>query len=316
MNAKSTISSRALAVMIASMLSSTASVAVISNLGQTGQASTSLRDSGGALLPQGCSVRLVTFPGKASAEVTALAGSGLTSVMAAAVIFGTPSTVGTGTNAAGTIEFQSGAPLNAPLTGAHVLITNAGANELLLLRLSKEIPADDLAGPDGHITIHLDDTAVLYGQRNANGFSTAVTPAIVTPISFESWILSELGTTVPSTDLAPDADADRDGLVNLLEFAIGSKPGDGGSRGKMRLRRAASGTFFIQYLRRSAGSSVSYTPERLANEGAGPWVALVGSPSVPAVAPEPAPPAFEWVEQPLPSGASGFARLKVELVPP
>ncbi|OYV05509.1 MAG: hypothetical protein CFE26_11245 [Verrucomicrobiales bacterium VVV1] len=122
--------------------------------------------------------------------------------------------------------------------------------------------------------------------------------------------------TVPTTDLAPDADADRDGLVNLLEFALGSKPGDGGSRGKVRLRRAVSGTFFIQYLRRSAESSISYTPERLANGGAGPWVALAGTTSAPTVAPEPAPPGFEWVEQPLPSGASGFARLKVELVRP
>ncbi|OYV01795.1 MAG: hypothetical protein CFE26_22600, partial [Verrucomicrobiales bacterium VVV1] len=89
MNAKSVRFPWVVAVLIASMLSSIASVAVISNLGEAGQASSSLLDSAGALLPQGCSVRLVTFPGKASAEVTALAGSGLTPVMAAAVIFGT-----------------------------------------------------------------------------------------------------------------------------------------------------------------------------------------------------------------------------------
>jgi hypothetical protein len=298
-----------------SMLPAAATLAVISNLEEAGQPSAVLRASNGVPLPLGTAVSLVSFPGKSAAEIFALAGSGAPALRAAASYFGQSAVVGEGSNSAGLFEFQTGAPLNAPLENPHVLVTQ-GTTELLLLRLPRSIPADELAGPEGHVAIHLDDAVVVYGSRNASGFFTAVSPAVVPPTPYESWILSELGVGFPESERLPGADADRDGVVNLIEYATGSDPGDGGSRFAIRLRRSPEGTHFVQYLRRTGDPSLAYTAERLLNNGAGPWIALEGSPAAPAEAPTPAPVAFEWVEQPLPAGASGFARLRVELVEP
>jgi hypothetical protein len=316
MNANPRIAVITAAAMAGSWLPLSAAVAVISNLGQPGQPSTALRSFSGVPLPAGTGVSLVTFPGKSAAEIRALAAGGIPSLLSAAVFFGESSVVGEGSNqVAGLFEFRTGAPLVAPLDNPHVLVSK-GSTELLLLRLPRAIPADDLAGPESHIGIHLDDAEAVYGSRDATGFATAVSPEVVQTTPFEAWILSELGEETPEVDLLPEADADRDGVVNLMEYAAGSDPGDGGSRGQVRLRRSAGGTYFFQYLRRTGDPSLAYTAERLGDEGAGPWIALEGTPTAPAEAPVPAPAAFEWVEQPLPSGTSGFARLRVELVAP
>ena len=316
MNANTRLSAVLMTVQMVLQLPAAASLAVVSNLEQAQQASSQLRDSGGVLLPLGCAVRVVTFPGKSQSEVIELAASGLPALLGAALTFGQPSVVGEGSDVAGTFEFQSGAALAAPLEGGHVLVTNAASTELLLLRLSQAIPADELAGPEGHIAVHLDDAEVVFGSRGASGFATAVSPVVVPPTPYESWIQSELGAWIPLADRLPGADADRDGVVNLIEYATGTDPGDGGSRFAIRLRRSPEGTHFVQYLRRTGDASLVYAAERLLNEGDGPWIALEGTPEAPVEAPSPAPASFEWVEQPMPAGTSGFARLRVEMAAP
>jgi hypothetical protein len=315
MNAKTRMVRLSAVMLIAPIYPAAATVAVVSNLQEAGQASSILRDSSGVPLPTGSVVKLVTFPGKSAAEISALAGGGNSALIAAAVSFAESSAVGAGGNGAGWFEFQTGAPLGAPLENPHVLVTK-GTTELLLLRLPVAIPADELAGPEGHIAVHLDDAEVVYGSRDASGFSTAVSPVVVDPTPFEAWIDGELGEETPEAELLPEADADRDGVANLMEYATGSDPGDGGSRFAIRLRRSPEGTHFVQYLRRTGDASLVYTAERLLNVGAGPWIALEGSPTAPAEAPTPAPVDFEWAEQTLPEGTSGYARLRVELVGP
>lgn len=306
---------RAALAFAVSMPSASATVAVISNLDEPGQPSAVVRASNGVPLPVGTAVSLVSFPGKSAAEIAALAASGVAPLQAAAVFFGSSSVVGEGSAQAGLFEFRTGTPLGAALDNPHVLVVR-GSNELLLLRLPRSIPADDLSGPEGHIAIHLDDAEVVYGSRNAAGFSTAVSPPVVQPTLFEAWILAELGESSLEVDRLPGADADRDGVVNLVEYATGSDPGDGGSRFAIHLRRSPGGVHFVQYLRRTGDGALLYTAERLSNDGAGPWIALEGTPVAPVEAPSPAPASFEWVEQALPAGASGFARLRVELAEP
>lgn len=291
-----------------------ASVAVISNLNLPGQSSATLRSSDGNLLPTGCTVRLVTFPDTAAVDLPARAAGGATSLLDIALLFGTASTVGTGSGSAGEIEIQMAAPLDSPLQDPHLLVTNADASEVLLLRLPQALPADDLTGPESLAAFHLDDAEVVFGNRDEQGFQTVVSPAI-TPSTYATWILSELGNGAAEADLAVDADADRDGVVNLIEYATGSKPGDGSSMNRLLLRRAPDGVMYLQYLRRTDDPLLGYTAESITNGGSGPWLELTGAPLVPAVLPSTPPPSFEWVELPLPAGDSLMARLRVEIIP-
>ena len=312
---KTNPSLRAAALLVlASATPSGASVAVVSNLEQAGLASHMLRGADGELLPAGCPVRLATFPGRSTAEIRELASAGWSSLLDAADLFGEPATVGTGTGEPGTIEFQSGSVLTEALEGLHVMVSNADGSENLVLSLPAVMPADDLAGPARFIAVHLDEAAVVFGERSEAGFSTAVAP-VIQPSAYEAWILGELGADRPEIDLAPEGDADRDGVVNLIEYATGSKPGDGSSLHRLFLRRAPDDVIYLQYLRRTDDPSLAYTVESKANGGSGPWVVLGDVPLAPAVLPSPPPSSLEWVELPLPAVDSLMARLRVEILP-
>ncbi|WP_193214436.1 hypothetical protein [Luteolibacter marinus] len=286
-----------------------ASVAVVSNLEQPGDTSTALRSSDGALLPSGCPAQLVTFPGMTGQEVGDLAAGGWSALMEIADPFGTIATISEGSGESGTIEFQSESPLSESLSGLYLMVSTGDASEVLVLSLPITIPADDLAGPAPVISIHLDQATVVFGQTSDQGFFTVVAPAVQVP-GYETWILEQLGEASLEADRAPEADADRDGIANLMEYATGSLPGVGESRTDLRLLPSGSGTYVLQYLRRTDDPSLVYSAEEAETGSVFTWVPLAGSPVT--LDSLPAPEFYEWVEQPLSPGTTGFARLKVE----
>jgi len=292
-----------------------AAEAVVSNLEEDGSVSSLIFDSTGAPLAAGCHLRLVRFPGKSEAQIAGIAGSGLAAILEQSEIFGSPSVIGSGGAEPGRLEFQTGEAITQPLSGLHLLVANAAnpatAGEYLLLRLPMILPADELAGPTAHTSIHLADAEVVFGSTTAAGFATAVG---VSPSGFESWIGTVLGGSYREADRLPDADPDKDGQVNLLEYATGSLPGDGVQVECLTLQRAAGGGNEVIYLRRSDDEGILCRIDYRPTLGAGNWSELESVITAPAEVPFPAPDGCEWVRQALPAGDRGFVRLRVEMV--
>lgn len=66
-------------------------------------------------------------------------------------------------------------------------------------------------------------TPVLYGGAITNGgIGSRICRNVVTAL--EQWRFTHFGTTAPTGSAANDADGDRDGLVNLLEFFLAADP--------------------------------------------------------------------------------------------
>lgn len=285
---------------------------VVSNLQAPGDSSTIIRNSSGDPLANGCLARVLRFPGKSPAEIAALASAGLESLVAEAQAFGEPSSIGAQTAEPGRLEFQSGLPLVQAQDGLHLLVLNspdiATATEFLLLHLPLLLPPDEWAGPDACQSVHLADAEVVFGAEGTTGFMTAAA-GIVSP--FDAWVAAQLGEGASASDMLADADPDRDGRTNLLEYAMGTPPGDGAFRESLTLRQAGDGTIFVRYLRRNDDPAVVCRAEFQANLGGEEnWTALQSPVLSPSQMPYPAPAGCEWVEQALPAGQRGFARLK------
>jgi hyaluronate lyase len=71
-------------------------------------------------------------------------------------------------------------------------------------------------------------TANLAGQSASN--TVALTINLPTATPYENWFATRYPGII-GNDRLPTADPDRDGVTNLLEFAINGNPGDGSSRG-------------------------------------------------------------------------------------
>jgi hypothetical protein len=293
-----------------------AAEAVISNLEADGSASSVISDSTGAPLAAGCHLRLVMFPGKSDAQIAGIANSGLAALLEQSEIFGTSSVIGSGGADPGRLEFQTGEPITQPLTGLHLLVVNgtdpAIATECLLLRLPMILPADELSGPAAHTSVHLADAELVFGSTTAAGFSTASAGA---PSGFESWIGSMLGGGFTEADRLPDADPDRDGRVNLLEYATGTLPADATQVECLKLQRGPGDGTQAIFLRRAGDEGILCRIDYRQDLGEGDWSELTSAITTPAEVPFPAPEGCEWVRQALPAGDSGFVRLRVELVP-
>jgi len=272
-----------------------------------------LSDSTGAALPVGSQIRLGTFANLSGAEILALAAQGPAAVNAALLPFGQTSAVGNGsTGAAGTLEFTASEPLAAGLADLYALVLNAtntaDATELLLLKISSRVPADDPSGLPGYLAVHLRHAELIYGTPSGAGFSTGA--AQDQPSGFATWITAQLGAGAAPEDLAEDADADHDGFPNLLEYALGSQAGSGSSLATLELV-TSDGQRHVQYLRRNDDATLSITCELQVDPAAPAWTVLT-SPVV--VIAEPAAPAgYERVRRLLPESPAGraFARLRV-----
>lgn len=289
----------------------TASNVVVSNFSQAGHEEGILMDSNHQPLPVGSLVQLGSFPGKTPEEIAALANSGATDLMAALVPFGQPVAIGAGsTSSAGTLEFTASSALQAGITGLHVVVLNASsveaATEWLVLKIKTPVPADDPSGLPGYLAVHLRDSELVFGSATTTGFATGTG---VVEQGFTAWIAAQLGSGALPADLLPEADADGDGLSNLLEYAFGSSAKDGSSRAALELLKLGD-SFAVEYLRRTDDSALTFACETEADPAAIEWTVLDTPISV-VTDERPVPAGYERVRQALPStGACLFARLR------
>jgi hypothetical protein len=304
----------ALALHLALLGTACAADAVVSNLGAEPATARVFTDASGQPLPTGCFVQLAHFPGTTDQELAGLATQGLESLLAAATAFGAPSAIGVGTGEAGTIELQASQELAQAVTGLHLIVANsaspAAASEFMVLRLAGMISADEITGPAAHTSFDLTGAVAVFGQVVPTGFATAAAAAA----GYEGWISQQLGPGSSAADRLPDADPDTDGRVNLLEYATGTPPGSGRQVECLSVRRDAAGQMEALFLRRTGESGMRYHVDFRDHLGEGSWVELPPV-ATPATSPPAAPEGFEWMRQPLPEGARGFARLRVETTP-
>jgi hypothetical protein len=287
-----------------------ATIAVASNLSAAVSPVARVHDSQGQALAIGCQVRLATFGGATPAQIAAWAAQGAGTLLGHATLFGPPAAIGDGSGLAGAIEFQVESPLAIPASGLHAIVLNApspaAATELLVLKLADTVPADDSSGLPGYLSAHFEDAVLVFGQPHAAGYATSVAPA-----GFEAWIASALGAGRPASDYLPEADPDHDGLGSLLEYALGSRPGDSGSIHQLHLELQPDGSHQVRYLRRGDDDALLYHPEHGTTLDGTGWLPLESAIVPLATGPHPAPTNYHWVGQALPAGSTRFVRLRV-----
>ncbi|MCW1922222.1 hypothetical protein OKA05_06635 [Luteolibacter arcticus] len=289
-----------------------ASNVVMSNLFSAEGSSTTLTDSSGALLASGSLVQLGTFPGLGEAGVAALALHGPVTLMSGIDGFGSAFGVGAGAgNAEGRIEITANEAVGIATGELYAVILNAptveAATEVLVLKLADSVPADDASSLPGYLAVHLRDAEVVFGAQGAGGFSTQ---AATIPTSFDAWILGQLGEDSDPTLRSAGADADGDGLTNLLEYGLGSLAGDSSSRPRIEIQET-SGEYHVLSLRRMDDPALVFACEVQADLSEIVWPLLETPLLEAANPPVPAPDGHQWMQQRLPSGSRAFVRLKV-----
>jgi len=299
-------------LILLSAMTCPASNVVVSNLSAAGSETAALTDSSGTPLAAGSIVQLGTFPGLDAAAITALAGQGPLALLEGLTPFGPAFPIGTGAgNAAGQIEMTANQAVGATTGGLYAVVLNApaagAATEVLVLKLADSIPADDASSLPGYLAVHLRDAELVFGSQGDSGFSTQ---AIVVPGAFDAWILAQLGAESDPADRDAGADADGDGLSNLLEYGLGSLAGDGSSRPRIEIQEL-NGEYHVLSLRRTNDPAISFACEVQADLSAIVWpvldTPLLEAANPPAAAPE----GYQWMQQRLPSGSRAFVRLKV-----
>lgn len=299
-----------LALMLLSAAAVSASNVVVSNLAASGALMTG---SSGDPLAAGSMIRLGSFPGLDAAEISTLAEQGPDALLAALSGFGPAFQVGTGAgNAAGRVEITANQAVADGGPELHAVVLNAptagAATEVLVLRLADSVPADDLSGLPGYLAVHLRDAELVYGTHDGTGYATRA--AAVAGETFDAWILGQLGEDSTPADRTAEADADGDGTANLLEYALGSLPGDAASRPRIEIRES-NDEYFVLTLRRTSDPSITIACETEADLSAAVWP-LLETPLEDVIdPPAPAPEGHRWVQQKLPPGSRAFVRVKV-----
>lgn len=305
----------ALAVVVAGCSFSSATTVVFSNLVPTAAGNASrLVDSKGAPLGIGSWVGLGYFGTLSPAEIAALAQEGKDALLAAFTPYGAASTIGTGTAAAaGRIEFAGNATLSQPQGGLHVVIFNAAtpaaATEMLVAALPGIVPADDASGLIGYMAVHLEDATLLVGTQDANGIATASLPG-----GFDVWMADQNQSGLSSAELLPEADADHDGVPNLVEYALGSLACDPASHANVD-PVVENGIFRLRFLGRNDDPDLKIQVESTSDPGSSSWM-ISTEPIVEMLpSPSPAPSGHVWLQVDLPaSGNRKFARVRVSLI--
>lgn len=302
-------------LMVAGCGVSMGSTVVFSNLvAETAGSASRLVDSHGAPLAAGSWIRLGTFGNLGTAEIAALAQQGPAVLLAAFIPFGGESSIGIGANSApGRIEFAESAPLTSPLPGLQAVLLNGPspgtATEVLIASLPGIAPPDDASGLIGYLAVHLEDTSLIVGTQTAGEFATV---ALVTA-GFESWMTDHTSSGLSPEKLLPNADADGDGAANLLEYGLGTLPGDAASHPVVE-STPENGILRIRFLSRIDDPNLALFLQTSGNLLEGSWVAATTTPEAVPSPSYPAPAGFEWLQQDLPmSGDRLFTRLRATL---
>jgi hypothetical protein len=306
----------AIILMAAGCGVSMGSTVVFSNLvDDTAGNASRLVDSHGSPLAAGSWIRLGTFGNLGAAEIAALAHQGPSVLLAAFTPFGGESSVGTGANSAsGRIEFAASAPLTSPRPGLHAVILNgpspASATELLIASLPGIAPPDDASGLVGYLAVHLEDAPLIVGTHTAGELAT-----VAQGTRFESWMTDHTSSGLSPDILLPNADADGDGAANLLEYGLGTLPGDAASHPVMESFRE-NGMLRIRFLSRSDDPDLALSLQTSGNLLEDSWIPATTTPVAVPSPPYPAPAGFAWLQQDLPMSEDRlFARLRATLVP-
>jgi hypothetical protein len=309
--------SLAAASLIAAVCSITsASTLVCSNLVANNAGNVNrLTDSHGVPLAAGCRVQLGTFGNLSPAGISDLAHQGHQPLLAAFSPIGAASSIGSGSSSiAGRMEFSGSVPLSQPLSGLHVVVFNAptpaAASEVLIAALPGTVPADDQSGLQGYLAVHLENATLVVGTAGVDGLSTAVVVS-----GFEAWMVGQNVSDIPPDQLLPGADADHDGVSNLVEYALGSLAVDPGSRANAGLVDDGD-AIRLRFLGRNDDGDLSIAAETATLLDASAWSGFAG-PLVEMVSPpSPAPAGYSWYEIVIPkSGSRLFARVRIVLDP-
>ena len=104
-------------------------------------------------------------------------------------------------------------------------------------------------------------TVTVTAKDAANNAGTATFTVTVTPLTgVENWRYAYFGTASNSGDAADLFDYDKDGLVNLIEYAFGLNPKDAGSMQLPQPQRTG-GNFVVSFTQPAGVSGITYGAE-------------------------------------------------------
>jgi hypothetical protein len=119
--------------------------------------------------------------------------------------------------------------------------------------------------------LNLPDTCRLRARARSGG---SLTQAVVSyPPPLEAWRLQHFGTAANTGDAANEADPDKDGLTNSVEFAFDLNPMDGGSNA-LPAFTLTDGVFTATFTTPGGREQVSYGAEWSTGLQPGTWTAI------------------------------------------
>lgn len=176
-------------------------------------------------------------------------------------------------NASSTLTFTIKNTGDADLTGLGILID--GADEGMFTVTAQ--PTAPVAGPLGSTTFTVQFAPTSAGPKTAalhlasndadeNPFDLALLGNVT---SLEVWRQTHFGSIQNSGDGADLSDYDKDGLVNLVEFAFGFNPKVGGD-GQLPVGQIIGGNYVV-FFNAPANSGITYGAEWSATMAPGSW---------------------------------------------
>lgn len=166
---------------------------------------------------------------------------------------------------------------NAPLS--NIVVSKSGGPSAALFTIGALSTADPIL-PGGTATFDVTFAPVVEGSRGAalhitsddpdeSPFDIGIYGTGGVPIT--SWRQTHFGTTANTGDAADDADADGDGVPNLLEFATQGTPGTSDKEPGELAPLDGSGSIYFTYTRnKQAMAEITFQVE-WADDLSGPW---------------------------------------------